>query len=125
MPRFGVDGILKPAEILDTAEYLLSLTKRSSDAAAAGRGAKLFAENCASCHGDKAEGKQEVGAPRLDDAIWLYGGDKATIVATITNARRGVMPACGGKLDDATIKQLAIYVHSLGGGEQPAPAPTP
>ena len=36
----------------------------------------------------------------------------------ITNGRGGIMPAWGGKLDDATIKALAVYVHTFGGGEQ-------
>ena len=56
-------------------------------------------------------------APALNNNIWLYGGDKATIVETISKSRRGVMPAWGKHLDDATVKQLAIYVHSLGGGK--------
>ena len=45
------------------------------------------------CHGEKGEGNREVGAPRLNDNIWLYGGDKKTLVETVTYARAGVMPA--------------------------------
>ncbi|MBI1181277.1 MAG: cytochrome-c oxidase, cbb3-type subunit III [Alphaproteobacteria bacterium] len=120
MPAFGRDGILDARQIDDTAEYVRSLSKLPHDADAAARGAKVFAEQCAVCHGADGGGNREVGAPSLRDAIWLYGGDKATIVETITNARRGVMPAWSGKLDEATIKQLALYVHSLGGGEQAA-----
>ena len=45
------------------------------------------------------------------------GGDKAAVVETITNSRAGMMPAWTGRLDPATIKELAIYVHSLGGGQ--------
>lgn len=63
---------------------------------------------------------KELGAPNLTDAIWLYGGDRATIYETVANGRAGVMPAWAGRLDDATIKQLAIYVHSLGGGQDEA-----
>jgi cytochrome c oxidase cbb3-type subunit 3 len=124
MPAFGRDGLLDKAQIADTAEYVLSLSGLKHEAAAAVRGGKVFAEQCAVCHGATGGGDRAQGAPSLRDAIWLYGGDKAAIVATITNARRGVMPAWGGKLDDATIKQVAIYVHSLGGGEKPAPAET-
>lgn len=114
MPRFGVDELLNKAQISDVADYVLAL---SDGGAAAGAGADLFAENCAACHGDSGEGIAELGAPRLSDAIWLYGGDRATIVETITNSRAGVMPAWGGRLDEVTIKQLAVYVHSLGGGQ--------
>jgi cytochrome c oxidase cbb3-type subunit 3 len=60
---------------------------------------------------------RELGAPRLSDSIWLYGGDREALRETVTNARYGVMPAWTGRLDEATIKQLAVYVHSLGGGE--------
>ena len=59
-----------------------------------------------------------MGAPNLTDAIWLFKGDVASIAAQVTKPRHGVMPAWAAKLDDATIKQLAVYVHSLGGGEQ-------
>lgn len=117
MPRFGVDEILTPDQINDVAEHVLSLSGNATDQAAASRGAQIFAENCAACHGENGEGMNEVGAPRLNDAIWLYGGDKATIVETITQSRGGVMPAWGDRLDDVTVKQLSVYVHSLGGGE--------
>ncbi len=117
MPRFGVDDLLTADQINDVAEYVLSLSANSAEAAAAERGAAVFEENCAGCHGESGQGMAELGAPRLNDAIWLYGGDKATIVQTVTNGRGGVMPAWGGRLDETTIKQLAVYVHSLGGGE--------
>jgi cytochrome c oxidase cbb3-type subunit III len=114
MPQFGLDNMLTPAQIDAVADYVLSL---SSGRSAAGDGAKTFAENCAVCHGPHGEGKREIGAPRLSDKIWLYGGDKATVVDVITRARNSSMPAWGERLDPVTIKMLAIYVHSLGGGE--------
>jgi cytochrome c oxidase cbb3-type subunit 3 len=117
MPRFGVDGILKAEQINDVAEFVLSLTNKSTDEAAAQRGAPIFAENCAACHGDKGQGNIEMGAKQLNNGIWLYGGDKASIVYTITNARNSSMPAWSERFDDATVKMLAVYVHSLGGGK--------
>lgn len=123
MPAFGRDGLLERAQIADTADYVLSLSGEDHDAAAAGRGATIFAEQCSVCHGANGGGDRAQGAPSLRDAIWLFGGDRATIVETITHARRGVMPAWGDKLDEATIKQLTVYVHSLGGGEASKPAP--
>lgn len=118
MLAFGKDGVLKPAEIVTVANYVRSLSGLSTAAgydAAAGK--KIFADNCASCHGDAGKGNQEMGAPNLTDKIWLYGSDEATLVDTITNGRAGVMPAWVGRLDPATIKALAVYVHSLGGGQ--------
>ncbi len=117
MPAFGTAGILNRQQINDVAEYVLSLGGHATDAAAAGRGQAVFAQQCVSCHGAKGEGGRQFGAPRLDDAIWLYGGDKPTIVQTISQARRGVMPTWDGRLAPLTIKKLTLYVHSLGGGE--------
>jgi cytochrome c oxidase cbb3-type subunit 3 len=117
MPRFGVDGILKPAQISDVADYVITLSGGKAPAEAAARGSTIFAENCAACHGEKGQGNREIGAKVLNNHLWLYGGDKATLVDTITNARDGQMPAWGERFDATTIKMLTLYVHSLGGGE--------
>ncbi|ONG46752.1 cytochrome-c oxidase, cbb3-type subunit III [Pseudoroseomonas deserti] len=117
MPRFLADGMLKASQVNDVAEHVLDLSGRATDRAAAARGAALFAENCAACHGDRGTGNREMGAPNLADQVWLYGGDKRAIVQSIAYARVGVMPAWGQRLDTAVIKMLAVYVHALGGGE--------
>jgi cytochrome c oxidase cbb3-type subunit 3 len=122
MPAWG-DAAKSPPQVLtagqiDTlANYLLGLNHKPADAAMAAQGEALFAENCVSCHGEKAEGNQEMGAPPLASGVWLYGGDKATLVETITHGRAGQMPAWSERLDPATVKMLAIYVHQLGGGK--------
>ena len=116
MPRFGLDKALDNAQIADTAEYVLSLSGLSKDADAVGRGGKIFAEQCAACHGEDGKGNQELGAPNLTDSIWLYGNRKEDVVQTIVTGRGGRMPAWTGRLDDVTIKALAVYVHKLGGG---------
>lgn len=117
MPRFGADQILTRDQILEVSEYVLSLTGRSSDPAAAAKGEVVFTENCVACHGEGGVGMKELGAPALNDAIWLYGGAKANIVSQIHAPRHGVMPAFGSRVDDTTIKMLTVYVHSLGGGQ--------
>jgi len=118
MLAFGRDGMLKSDEIVTVANYVRSLsglsTRQGYDPVA---GRKIFADNCVSCHGDAGKGNQEMGAPNLTDKIWLYGSDEATIIETITNGRSGVMPAWIGRLDPSTIKAMAVYVHSLGGGQ--------
>jgi cytochrome c oxidase cbb3-type subunit 3 len=118
MLAFGKEGVLKKDEIVIVANYVRSLsglpTSKGYDATA---GAKIFADNCASCHGDAGKGNQELGAPDLTDKIWLFGSDEASVIETITNGRAGVMPAWVGRLDPSTIKALAVYVHSLGGGK--------
>lgn len=118
MMAYGKDGILNRNEISDVAEYVLSLSGRSENAEAAARGSEVFESQCVACHGEGGTGNQELGAPNLTDAIWLYGGDKETIVETVSNGRSGVMPAWGGRLDEGTIKSLTLFVYSLGGGEK-------
>lgn len=115
MPAFGRDGILDATQIDAVAGYVRSLS--SGESTNDETGEKLFAANCAACHGEKGEGNRELGAPALNDQIWLYGGDIETIKTSIHNSRHGVMPAWAHRLDEVTIKQLAIYVHALGGGE--------
>jgi cytochrome c oxidase, cbb3-type, subunit III len=117
MPRFGIDGLLDKKQISDVAEYVLSLSGRAKDEAAVARGREIFAEQCASCHGEDGKGNVELGAPNLTDAIWLYGDSKEAIMASISTGRGGQMPAWEGRLDPVTIKALAVYVHSLGGGQ--------
>jgi cytochrome c oxidase cbb3-type subunit 3 len=112
MPRFGADGILKPVEIDAVADYVWATfyghSTKGQDVSA---GAKLFADNCAVCHGDKGQGNREVGAPRLASHIHLYGNTRDTIVSQIT------LPRQGARLDTATIKAVTLYVHAMGGGE--------
>lgn len=123
MPSFGRDGILPADQIDDVATYVRSLSGKEKGGAAAQRGAGIYAANCAICHGADARGGRQFGAPNLADAIWLFGGKHEEVVASIANAHAGVMPAWGHRLDPVTIKMLAAYVHSLGGGEKFAPQP--
>ncbi len=120
MPAFG--DILAKGDADALTLHVLSL---SGKAKASARGATLFAENCAACHGAGGEGDRAQGAPALNDAIWLFGGSPAQVRSQIVNPRHGVMPAWQERLDPVTIKMLAAYVHSRGGGEEPAPAAAP
>ena len=119
MPAFGRDGTLKQAQIEDVAEYVVKLHEgdHAEQTPAYVRGRDIFTANCTSCHGAHGEGGRDKGAPRLNDAIWLYGSDKNAIIQQVTNPRHGVMPTWENRLSDDTIKELTIYVHSLGGGE--------
>jgi cytochrome c oxidase cbb3-type subunit 3 len=118
MPAFG--EILKPAEIGQIVAHVRNISGQGKPNAA---GAALFAANCAACHGAEGKGGREFGAPNLADGIWLYGGDPASLRSTVVYARGGVMPRWNSRLDPVTIRMLAAYVHSLGGGEAtPAPA---
>jgi cytochrome c oxidase cbb3-type subunit 3 len=114
MPAYGADGLLTAAQINAVADHVLALSGQGQDNA---EGAAIFAENCAACHGELGKGEPALGAPNLTDQIWLYGSGKQAIVSQITRPRLGVMPPWSPRLSDVEIKQVATYVHSLGGGQ--------
>jgi len=117
------EGILSDEEIDQVVNHVLAISNQEHDAALAEDGELVFLDNCAACHGDNGEGMHDLGAPTLNDAIWLYGGDAETIEETVRYSRFGVMPAWSEEyrgaagLTDAEINAVAAYVHQLGGGE--------
>ncbi len=115
MPAFG--EILEPGQIRQVAAYVTSLTGTPADTAMVAPGKQLFVDNCAACHGEDAKGNRDLGAPNLADAIWLKGSGEEAIIRQVTKPTHGAMPAWGVRLGDPTVKQLALYVHALGGGE--------
>jgi cytochrome c oxidase cbb3-type subunit III len=117
MPAFGAQKVLERPVIQAVVEHVRALSGQEHDAEAAARGAPVFAEQCAACHGENGEGNKEVGAPRLSDDVWLYGGSRAAIYSSVWNSRSGVMPAFGGRLTEDTIRKLVVYVRNFGGGE--------
>ncbi|MDQ0511973.1 cytochrome-c oxidase, cbb3-type subunit III [Ancylobacter amanitiformis] len=120
MLAFGRDGMLQRPDIVAVADYVRSLSNLPAPVEARtdlAKGQGVFEANCAACHGADAKGNQELGAPNLTDGIWLYGSDRASVIATITNGRGGIMPAWAGRLDAGTVKALTVYVHALGGGK--------
>jgi len=120
MPAF--DGMFDAGQVAALTSHVLSLSGKAKPNAA---GAVLFTENCAACHGATGAGLPAMGAPALNDAIWLYGGSEAAVRKQILAPRHGVMPGWKDRLDPVTIKMLAAYVHSRGGGQQAAPAAEP
>ena len=117
MMAFGRDQILDWSDIKLVAEYVLSLSDAEHEGDAGEQGAVIFEENCAQCHGLDGRGGRDFGAPNLTDSFWIYGGDRETVRQTIHGGRQGVMPYWSERLEKVTLKQLAVYVHGLGGGE--------
>lgn len=116
MPAFGRDGLMSRDDITTVANYVAGISRDGHNLSSPGYA--LFQKNCASCHGPDAKGLREFGAPNLSDSIWLYGGTKEIIYNTVYNGRAGVMPYWQTRLNEDTIRQLAVYVYSLGGGEK-------
>jgi len=113
MPAF--EDMLETGEIGEMARFI---TARAAGAEGSAQGAALYQDNCAVCHGEDLKGLREYGAPNLVDTLWLYSASEAEIVTQINKPKHGLMPAWDGRLDDTTIRQLALFVHSLGGGEE-------
>jgi cytochrome c oxidase cbb3-type subunit 3 len=101
-----------PADVENVAHYVLSLSGSAHDSIKASLGSTKFAA-CAACHGANGEGGPAMGAPRLNDKIWVYGGTAKTIVETINNGRHGVMPAWKDILGEEKSHIVAAYVLSL------------
>lgn len=120
MPPFA--GAFDNAQLAALVQHVRSLSGLDK---ANAQGAQTYADNCAACHGPKGEGDRVQGAPRLDDAIWLRGSSEAAVAAQVLAPKMGAMPAWGERLDPVTVKILTAYIHSLGGGEKPAPEATP
>jgi len=120
MPAFGKDKILKRDEIYSVIDYVLTLSGGEEKETYA-QGAKIYKAQCVSCHGPAGKGNQELGSPNLTDKTWLYGGERKELYETIYYSRAGMMPAWKNRLDDNTIRQLTIYLHQLGGGEEEEP----
>lgn len=121
MPAFGRDGLLEKPQIKAVVEYVLKLSGKEHDAAEATKGQEVYAENCAACHGEKGLGGRDFGAPNLADELALYGNTRELLTRQISAPRHGVMPSWIDRIGEAGVRQLALYVHSLGGGEKPKP----
>ncbi|MGE0253076.1 MAG: cytochrome-c oxidase, cbb3-type subunit III [Alphaproteobacteria bacterium] len=115
MLAFGDQGVLGREDIAAAVDHVLSLGAAAGGPSA--RGKEVFDANCVACHGADGRGRADLGAPDLTNRLWLYGGDRQSIADSITHGRAGVMPAWDGRIDAVVIKELAIFVHALGGGQ--------
>jgi cytochrome c oxidase cbb3-type subunit 3 len=89
------------------------LLQVAADREAIRTGERLFVTYCTSCHGSDARGAK--GFPNLRDKDWLYGGEPATIKASIMNGRTGAMPPWGAVLGQEGVFNVSEYVLALSG----------
>lgn len=115
MPAFGRDGLLPKEDIAKVVAYVASLRSTPSSSAGAdlSAGQKIFLETCASCHGEDAKGNAEIGSRNLTDGSFLYGGDPASLTATIYGGRQGHMPTWDQRLNPVERKTLLLFVLDL------------
>lgn len=123
-------GGLQPAEISALVDYLrqgavVSLSSARVSRGDLSRGAVLFAQNCAGCHGIGGRGGV---APELANPTFQQAAGDDFIVTTVRKGRqRTAMPAFQRPgltgLTDAEIGDLLAFIRSLGSGaSEPARA---
>ena len=102
-------AVLNDDGVARMADYVLSLSKKSTadDATAA-----AFRSYCSACHGADGSGNPALGAPALNDDVWLYGGTAAAVRTSIASGRTGVMPAFAERLDATEIKLLTAWLSA-------------
>ncbi len=83
----------------------------AEDRAALKMGGRIFANNCAVCHG--ADGGGNFGFPNLTDTDWLHGGSPEKILETIHHGRTGMMPAQGPLIGEQAVREVTEYVLSM------------
>ncbi len=114
MPAFGHDQMIPAADVDKVVAFVQTLSDPSAAKDAppgqVEAGQKIFAANCAACHGDDGKGKTDLGAPNLTDKFWIYGGDKQTIINTVWYGRQGRMPTWENRLSALDRKILALYL---------------
>ena len=70
---------------------------------------KIYADNCASCHGKSLEGGS---GPSLIDDEWVHGSSDSDIAKTIQYGFPTMgMPAWAAMLDQDTIRSLVIFIR--------------
>ncbi|NNE04513.1 MAG: cytochrome-c oxidase, cbb3-type subunit III [Xanthomonadales bacterium] len=111
MPALG--DALGEQGVREVTAFVMSLSANGQDEALVNAGSQKYGMFCAACHGPDAGGNQALGAPRLSDDIWLYGGSEEIIAQTLVQGRAGLMPAFSESLSAEQIRILAAYVQSL------------
>jgi cytochrome c oxidase cbb3-type subunit 3 len=120
MTAFGEWELLTPEQIEAVASFVFALS--NGEAPEEGEGYDIFVQQCSACHSAvpgtaDGEGNQMLGGPPLNNRIFLYGGTQEDIASQVFKPTHGVMPPWENRLSDEEIKLLAVYVHSLGGGQ--------
>lgn len=91
----------------------IPVAELASIPAAMRMGQRLFANNCAQCHGTAGTGSY--GFPDLTDAEWQWGNSDELIAHTLNNGRQAAMPAWSGVVNAIGIRDLTEYVMQISG----------
>jgi mono/diheme cytochrome c family protein len=93
------------------------------------RGAELYVDNCAGCHGSDGHGYTQV-FPRIAGNSTVLAGDPSSVIRLILDGSRLpathgapselAMPGFGGRLSDDEVAQLASFVRQSWGNQAAA-----
>ncbi len=100
-------AILGDEGVTKVADYVLAMGTAQTEQHP---GKTQYTQFCAACHGVDGNGNPLLGAPKLSDDSWLYGGSIEDIRTSISQGRNGIMPAFEGRLDDTQIKMLVAWL---------------
>ena len=112
----GWEAVIGAQGVEQVTDYVLSLSKNKPDQESAG--ATIYQQNCAACHGESGDGNQLLGAPRLNDSIWLFGSSRPEVYDIIahgvindgTRWTQSIMPAQKHRLSELEISLLTAWV---------------
>ena len=93
----------------------------TSDATSIAAGKKLYASNCASCHGDTGQGDGRAGKQlspppaNLVDATWIHGSTDGEIFLVIRDGVKDTgMKAFGSRMTTHQMWDVLNYLRSIG-----------
>src|SRR5581483_10132309 len=86
-----------------------AITGAGQDPAAVDRGAKLFATNCAGCHGIAARGS--AGAPDLVRSILVLDDEKGILIAPVIRNGRPDLGMPKSSLPDSSVADIVAWLH--------------
>ena len=104
-------------------DYARRTSPVAGDASAVARGRGLFVENCATCHGEGADGRGPAAVGLKPPPANLSGGpivsshSDAYLFYRVTTGKRGsAMPSFQGALSEEERWTIVAYLRSLAGG---------
>ncbi len=107
------EAALQDEGVTEVAEYVSQLAGREVDPTVAEAGKARYDMFCVACHGPDGGGQPMLGAPALNNEIWLYGNSRLRIEESIRHGRNGQMPAFAQRLGEDKVHILSAYVKSL------------
>jgi cytochrome c oxidase cbb3-type subunit III len=99
--------ILGDSGVNDVANYVVHMRSPEAETLP---GKAVYSQYCIACHGLDGSGNPLLGAPRLNDDIWLYGGSEEVVRTTVAGGRNGQMPAFATRFSDNEIKLLVAWL---------------